>query len=235
MTPGAKGGVRTVATRLGGPGVTAATLLACAAIAGAVMLPGLAAAILTPSPTPVVFAADASQDQAARMETYRKQIDGRTMFFVPAKPTPPPPVVEVKNDETSKPTTPPPPSSYGGPAPIALIFDTVWFADGQKLKAGDEAKGDLGVVRLEAPWSAILKWKGVEFTVKVFDRDSVVLKAPGQKMAEGTPPEPKPTPPPEAAAPAPAATPPATGAAPPAADETSQPPPEPPADPEGNR
>lgn len=228
-------GIRTVASRLGGPGITAAALIVCAAIAGAMMLPGLATAILTPSPVPVGLDADAGHDQAARMEGYRRQIDGRTMFFVPARPPPPPPKVEARNSEDTKPALPPPPSTYGGPAPIALIFDTVWFADGQKLKAGDEAKGDLEVVRLDSPWNAILKWKGVEFTVKVFDRDSVVLKAPGQKMAEGTPPEPRPAPAPEAAPPAPAAESPAADALPAAVEETSQPPPEPPADPEGNR
>jgi hypothetical protein len=161
--------------RLGGPGLAAVALLAAAACAAAALTPGLISAVFVPTPTPVSLPADSAKDQSARMGGFRQQIDGRTMFFVPAKPPPPKPVVEASHENTGPPPVPPAPSTYGGPAPIAMVYDTVWFADGQKLKAGDESTGDLRVVRLEAPWAAVLRWKGVEFTVKFFVRDSVVI------------------------------------------------------------
>ena len=248
MTPDDRS-LRAAAARLGAPGLVAAAVIASAAIASALMLPGLVGALLTPGPAPVALPDDAAGDHAVRMEMFRKQTDGRTMFFVPAKP-PAPPVVVSRGEGDALPPPPPPPSTYGGPAPIGMVFDTVWFADGQKVKSGEEGTAGVKVVRLEPPWAAVLDWKGVEFTVKVFERDSVVLKAPGAKMVEGTAPEPRPTPPPEpppGAAPAPPSdTPP--GDAP--ADPPSQAPPEadpvtpdldstetldePPADPETN-
>lgn len=227
-----------VSARLGGPGLAAAALIVVAALATASMLPGLIAAVFVPTPVPVAPPDAAAQDQAAKLDNFRKQVDGRTMFFVPAKPPPPKPAVEARNEETGPPPAPPAPTTYGGPAPIAMVFDTVWFADGQKLKAGDESKDDLQVVRLEAPWAAILKWKGVEFTVKFFERDSVVIKAPGQAMAVGTPSEAKPAV--EAAAPASMATEqqPASESTPATPDPSASPPtapPDPPADPENKR
>jgi hypothetical protein len=221
--------LRQTLARLGPTGITAAALIGAASLATAVMLPGLVAAIFAPTPG-VAVPPDAAQDQAARLAEYRARIDGRTMFFTPAAPPPPPPpTVDVVKNE-GPPPAPPPPSSYGGPAPIGMINDTVWLADGQHLKVGDEAEGDIQVVRLEAPWAAVLKWKGVEFTVKVFERDQVVVKAPGAAMVEGTPPEPKPTPPPEPPAGTATVPPPADTAPPPS--DPDQPPPEPSAAPE---
>jgi hypothetical protein len=219
-------GPRAIFQRLGPHGVIALALIGIAALAGGATLVPLVGAALTRTPEPVALPAEAGKDLEARMAAYRAQFDGRTMFFTPAKPPPAPVAVAPTPENNGPPPPPPPPATYGGPAPIAMIFDTVWFADGKKLKAGDPAEGDVRVVRLEPPWKAVLDWKGVEFDVKFFERDSVVIKAPGEKMVEGTAPEPKPAPAPEAVA-APAGATDAAAAVPPVPEPTPEPAPEP--------
>jgi hypothetical protein len=104
------------------------------------------------------------------------QVDGRSIFFVPSPPLPPPPppppVVEAP-----PPPPPPPPATYGGPAIIAMVNGAVWFSDGTRLAVGEEsASSELKVVRIEVPWHAVVEWKGIEFKVSLFDRDSTVIR-----------------------------------------------------------
>ncbi len=82
--------------------------------------------------------------------------------------------------------------SYDGPAIIAMVMDTVWFTDGLKLSVGDDAKEDVEVVEVLAPWEAILKWKGKEFTVPLFARDKLVVSPGEKKPAELSPGDAKP-------------------------------------------
>jgi hypothetical protein len=56
------------------------------------------------------------------------------------------------------------------------VFDTVWFDDGRRMRIGDPEKNETEVLAVNAPWNAVLKWKGVEFTVPLFQRDTVVIK-----------------------------------------------------------
>ena len=74
---------------------------------------------------------------------------------------------------------PPPPATtrYSGPAIIAMVSDTVFFADGKRLKAGGPAEDGITVISTDAPWSAKLKYNGGEFTVNLFERDPVKLNA----------------------------------------------------------
>lgn len=95
-----------------------------------------------------------------------KQIAGRTLFHRPVEPREPEAVKEEpKNDGPA-----PPPTRYAGPAIIAMIDKTVFFDDGRRLSVGDEADGGLEVVEPRGPWSAVVRWRGVEFEVQLFER-----------------------------------------------------------------
>ena len=95
-----------------------------------------------------------------------KQIAGRTLFHRPVEPKEP---EEPKEDP--KPDGPaPPPTRYAGPAIIGMIDKTVFFDDGRRLSVGDEADNGLEVVEPRGPWSAVLRWRGVEFEVQLFER-----------------------------------------------------------------
>ena len=146
-------------------------------------------ALRTPAPKPGDELDDGSKQTAefrAGFKPRLAQIDGRSMFIVPA-------VGMLKVEETVVvEETPTKPTSYGGPKVVAMVFDAVWFDDGKKLNVGESADGgDLKVIKVTPPWDAVLEWKGVEFTVNFFERDKVVFK-------EEPKPDPTPEPPPEA-------------------------------------
>ncbi|MBM4108778.1 MAG: hypothetical protein FJ255_08190 [Phycisphaerae bacterium] len=165
-----------------------------AILALVVCLPGLVGvggSLLAPSARRSAAAqeerlAKAAEDYATGVERSLAQIDGRSIFFVPSPPIPPPPppptVVETE------PPPPPKPTSYGGPAIIAMVNDAVWFSDGTRLVPGQSSEsGEVRVVRVEMPWQAVLEWKGVEFKVPLFDRDSTVIKEPAPPPADAPP------------------------------------------------
>lgn len=146
-------------------------------------------ALRTPAPKPGDELDDGSKQTAefrAGFKPRLAQIDGRSMFIVPA-------VGMLKVEETVVvEETPTKPTTYGGPKVVAMVFDAVWFDDGKKLNVGESADGgDLKVIKVTPPWDAVLEWKGVEFTVNFFERDKVVFK-------EEPKPDPTPEPPPEA-------------------------------------
>lgn len=158
-----------------------AVALACVAVlASAWSLWGFARALLAPS---AEVQGDAKGDEDLNKK-YRDsferriaQIDGRSLFLLPGPPVDPE-AERKKKAEAEAPVKPqenPKPTSYGGPAMIAMINGVAWFDDGKKLAEGGESQGDLRVVRLRPPWEAVVEWKGVEFTVGLFSRDSVVI------------------------------------------------------------
>lgn len=163
------------------------------------------------------------------------QIEGRSLFFIPPAPRPPPPPPPPQRDD-GPPPPPPPPSSYGGPAIIGVVVDTVWFADGKKLKVGDES-GDLKIVSIgEAPYTARIAWKGVEFDVPFLPRQTIVREPARSEAPAPEPDAGKPQPAPEPDAPPapepPPKSPPDEGAPPaPPGDSPSPPPQDPPKDP----
>ncbi|MCA9298086.1 MAG: hypothetical protein KDA28_03410 [Phycisphaerales bacterium] len=107
-----------------------------------------------------------------RMTTFRNEIDGRSVFFVPRRPDPPPPPVVERRDTEDRP--PSVPTRYGGPAVVAMMNGAVWFANGERLEPGQEAAG-VRVIETKAPWSVRLEWSGGEFDVDLFRRDGVVF------------------------------------------------------------
>ncbi|MGP1347842.1 MAG: hypothetical protein ACTS3F_14390 [Phycisphaerales bacterium] len=111
-----------------------------------------------------------------RVATNRDRLTGRSPFFTPPAPPPPPPppppprpVVEEDDEDDAPPPPPPPPSRYSGPAIIAMMGDVVWFENDRRLRIGEEASG-VTVVSTRPPWSAKLRWNGVEFDVPLFER-----------------------------------------------------------------
>lgn len=100
------------------------------------------------------------------------QLNGRSMFFVPPKPPPPPP--PARKDEAREERPPPPPSRYGGSDLIAIFYDKAWFKNGERLGVGDEGAG-VEVIELVPPWHARVRWRDIEFTIELFERDQVVL------------------------------------------------------------
>ncbi len=175
---------------------------------------GLVRALLVPSAGAQV-AAKEDKAQADKLkgsfDAWIAQTEGRSLFLVPG-----PKVAVVEKPPEAPPTAEQSkPSSYGGPGIIAMINDRVWFDDGKIVAAGAERDGDLRVVSLDAPWSAKLEWKGVEFSVPFFAHDTVVLPPP-------EPPKP-PAPPAEPAASTEAAAPPALSAPTPPSSTPDQP------------
>jgi hypothetical protein len=184
MTP-----LRSYRGRLGAHGAVALVAFAAAIIAFLVSARQLIPAIFMPAPE-VTTAPDSiqhAQQYALAIDEHIKQFDGRSLFFIPSRPLPPPPPPRLQEDP-GPPPPPPPPSRYGGPSLIAMMNDTVWFDDGAKLKSGESSTA-VRVVRIDAPWSATLEWKGVEFTVGLFERDKVVMPAPQPAPAATVDPE----------------------------------------------
>lgn len=172
---------------LGGAGTAALA----AALLGAVTLiaqaPGVASAISSSAPPAAEEAAvDTKRIEAFRadVDAHVKQFAGRSMFFVPPAPPPPPPPPEPVDDT---PVEDPPPSSYGGPAIVAMVGDTVWLADGTRLALASSAASDIDVVSINPPWGARLKWRGVEFDVPLFDRTTLRFIEPPSQASDASP------------------------------------------------
>ena len=120
-----------------------------------------------------VAALEAEQEKqaglyASAMEERVKQIDGRSMFFIPPAPAE---VAQKEKEEEPKDDGPPPkPTRYAGPDVIAVVNGTVWFGNDRRIAVGQEKDGVRVVGIANSPWSVKLEWRGVEFDVQVFER-----------------------------------------------------------------
>ncbi|MCC6660267.1 MAG: hypothetical protein IT437_05220 [Phycisphaerales bacterium] len=179
-----------------GPAVQAA-LVACALalLIIVVTVPSLAVALLTRGPQPPAPLAGPGAGVSDRIMAQLAQVDGRSLFFVPAAPPPPPP--PPPKDEGPRPV--PKPSTYTGPVLVAMVNGTAWFGkdkgDGgasDKIISvltigGPEVRG-VTLLGLNPPWSARVLWKGVEFDVPLLAPDTVVNKEqPAQPPASRSP------------------------------------------------
>ena len=168
-------------------GKVAVLVCAAAAVISGVMLTTLVIDVARPAPTELAKPDDAKRnadEQKTAFDSYVAQITGRSLFYVPEPPRAPEPT-EAPVD-ADKP--PPPPSSYGGPGMVAMLSDSVWFANGKRLKVG-EKDGDLEVAGLVPPWTAKLNWKGVPFDVTLFERsklgkDPKAAASPADKLSD---------------------------------------------------
>lgn len=165
-------------SRLSGAGKVAVVVILAAIVVLVFPVVAMVGTLLTPAASP-----SASQD-TRRQEMLKKfeesserslaQTSGRSLFVIPAAPRAP------RNDPppTQADTTPHPPSAYGGPALAAIINDTVWFSDGTRLKPGENADKPLSVVKVDPPWGATIKYRGVDFPVTLFEHDKTVIPPP---------------------------------------------------------
>ena len=171
--------VRGAAGMLGVPGGIALAAAVAALLTLVVQVGPLARAILAPrAESSEAFAGDDARTQRFRsaFDAHIAQIDGRSMFFAPAAPAPPAREPAPRNDRPER-----APTRYDGPAIIAMINGSVWFADGRRLTVGAEPDASLGVLAQDGPWSARVVWKGVEFDVPLFERTTDrFLDAPAQ-------------------------------------------------------
>ncbi|MFG0284811.1 MAG: hypothetical protein ACF8R7_10360 [Phycisphaerales bacterium JB039] len=103
----------------------------------------------------------------------QSRIDGRSLFFIPGPPPPPPQPPPPPDGDPPPPPPDPKPTRYGGPEIVALVNDTVWLEGGETLGLEESADG-VTVLAVNAPWSARLLWREVEFDVSLFGRDEVV-------------------------------------------------------------
>ncbi|MBL8760970.1 MAG: hypothetical protein JNL50_06665 [Phycisphaerae bacterium] len=175
-------------SRLSGAGKLAILAIVVALIILAFPVAAMIGSLLAPAASPSNAQSTRQQEMLKKFEDSSErslaQTTGRSLFVIPAAPRP------VRNDPPPTPsdTTPRPPSSYGGPALAAIINDTVWFSDGQRLKPGENADQSLSVVKIDPPWGATIKYRGVDFPVSLFDRDKTVIPPPPPPKAPETPP-----------------------------------------------
>lgn len=169
---------RSLWARLGVAGKVAVAAVGLGLLVLLASAPGLLSALLTPQPDPPRAIDRAGRAQAGRFETHVAQINGRSLFFIPAPPPPPSEGPAIVRDDG--PREPLRPARYGGPGLIALVNDQAWFADGLVLAVGGEAADGLRVISADPPWSATVLWSGVEFKVPLLERDSVVMKPESQ-------------------------------------------------------
>ena len=138
-------------------------------------------------PTPGEFVAESdnkkyTEQYAAGFDGYVKQLDGRSLWWTPSKPgTDATVVVEEEQPAEGEAA---PPAKYDGPAIAAIVLDSVWFADGSKLSMADDEKGGIKVVSTNAPWDAVIRYRGKEFTVPFFERDRVIFKDTNKSSAQ---------------------------------------------------
>lgn len=223
--------------QLGPYGRAAVGVVAIALVVAVISTRGPLGAIFTAAPATPQGGKDQplAEQFAKNFDSYLAQIDGRSLFFVPAKPY-------VPKTESEGPRAPETPTRYGGPSLVGFANGMAYFADGRKLGPGDGDK-TLKVKSIQAPWGVTVEWQGVEFTVSLFEHDRLVLvdkkdQAPAAPETEASPLVPKkPEPKPEAKPPAKPDS--APGNQPPGPPDgpggpPGGPPPEPPQDGPGN-
>jgi hypothetical protein len=167
--------LRTLWTVLGRTGRVALVVGAVAIVVLLISTWSLVGAIFTSAPASDARVVQDQKQQAERyakgFEGYLSQINGRSLFFTPS----PPPRRESRTASAAS----RPPARYGGPALIGFANDAAYFADGRKLRVGDDSDSTLKLKKVEPPWGAVVVWEGAEFAINLFDRDRLVYPASG--------------------------------------------------------
>jgi hypothetical protein len=127
----------------------------------------------------------------AAFARYLAQWNGRSLIVRPGSPHRS--GISAETSPVGPPSPSLPPTEYHGPSIIAMVLDTVWFDDGKRLSVGDAPQDDLEVIKVVAPWEAVVRWKNGEFTVPLFQRDKLVIK-PDETPAAPSPGDVKPQP-----------------------------------------
>lgn len=109
--------------------------------------------------------------------TYRKRLEGRSLFFAPSDwkrkvPPPPPPPPPAP-----PPPPPPAPVEYTGPKPIGLLGSVVYFEGGRTVEVGKEGDG-VTIVEIVTPWLLKIKHKERVYDVPVGAKPNEALFKP---------------------------------------------------------
>lgn len=171
--------------RLGTIGKVATGAIALMLVVMTSVVPAFVRALLAPS-AETQSSAEGDKELAAKTKEkfpgYLAQIEGRSLFLKPGPPiketSKPPDDLPSENSEKQRPT------SYGGPALVAMMGDTVWFDNGKRMQAGGDKEGDLRVVSLNIPWDATIEWQEVEFKVGLFKKDDLVIQAKAKEAPQ---------------------------------------------------
>jgi hypothetical protein len=166
---------------------TVLTSAAAIVIGGAVLLlnvPALLGAMLgrgAGAHDPSATIARLEAEHRDEMMVHQERFNGRSLFF---RPLPPPPAPVPQRERPVAPPAPPvqaptgpppPPATYGGPAPMNVLGETVWFRPrnprelGLRIAVGQEVEG-IRVVAVEPPWHVELAWQRGEYRVPIFNR-----------------------------------------------------------------
>lgn len=156
-------------------GYAAVVLLIVGLYVTVTMLIPTMSAVNAPAEVPEADDFDFASQRASSVgdvERFVATVDGRSPFFVPPAPIveePPAVVVEEEDDGTDRP--PPTPTRYGGPDITAAMNGRIWLDD-TTVRIGEEAKGVRLVHMDNTPWSVRVEWRGAEFDVDIFSRNT---------------------------------------------------------------
>jgi hypothetical protein len=110
-------------------------------------------------------------DRGATFEGYAATIGGRSLFWRPSAPGQGVVTQVIEEEAPDEPAG----NGYEGPAIVAVILDTVWFKDGERVRAGEKGGNGVEVVAVDAPWEATLSHRGTQHVVAIFGRDRLIL------------------------------------------------------------
>jgi hypothetical protein len=174
-------------SRLGTPGKVATAALGVALVVLISIVPAFVRALWAPS-AETQSSAEGDKELAAKTKEkfpgYLAQIEGRSLFLTPGptkQESPKPEDEPIEDDQPQKPAT------YGGPAVIAMMGDSVWFDNGKRMQVGDERDGDIRVVAVNIPWEATIEWQAVEFKVGLLKKDDLVIKEQAKEAPKDEP------------------------------------------------
>lgn len=108
----------------------------------------------------------------ADMRTWTSIVNGRSPFFIPPEPVfDEPEEVVADTDEEDDPVEVKP-RRYEGPDIIAAMNGRIWLDNNETVRLGEEASGVRLVSLDDVPWTVRVAWRGVEFDVEIFRRNT---------------------------------------------------------------
>jgi hypothetical protein len=110
-------------------------------------------------------------DRGAVFESYAATVGGRSLFWRPSAPGQGV-ATRIIEEEAPEETAG---GGYAGPAIVAVVLDTVWFEDGERIKVGEKGGNGIEVVSVDPPWEATLRHRGAEHVVAFFARDRLIF------------------------------------------------------------
>jgi hypothetical protein len=110
-------------------------------------------------------------DRGAAFESYAATIGGRSLFWRPSAPGQGVATQVIEEEAPEEAAG----GEYAGPTIVAVVLDTVWFEDGERVKVGEKGGNGIEVVSVDPPWEARLRHRGDEHVVAFFGRDRLIF------------------------------------------------------------